>query len=45
MTGFDLEIAWEAVYKDATMPPINDTTILWVSKSFCCCVVDEIRLA
>lgn len=24
--GFDLDTAWEAVYKDATIPPINDTT-------------------
>ncbi|EPQ59845.1 glycoside hydrolase family 92 protein [Gloeophyllum trabeum ATCC 11539] len=23
-TGFDLETAWEAVYKDATVPPVND---------------------
>lgn len=26
MSGFDLETAWEAVYKDATQPPVNDTT-------------------
>ncbi|TFK53274.1 glycoside hydrolase family 92 protein [Heliocybe sulcata] len=23
-TGFDVETAWEAVYKDATVPPVND---------------------
>ncbi|KAF8547214.1 glycoside hydrolase family 92 protein [Imleria badia] len=25
-TGFDIDAAWNAVYKDATVPPINDTT-------------------
>lgn len=30
MTGFDLETAWEAVYNDATVPPVNDTTTVWV---------------
>lgn len=25
-TGFDLDTAWNAVYKDATVPPVNDTT-------------------
>ncbi|KAF8121112.1 glycosyl hydrolase family 92-domain-containing protein [Boletus edulis] len=25
-TGFDLDATWNAVYKDATVPPINDTT-------------------
>ncbi|KAJ8516414.1 hypothetical protein ONZ45_g6297 [Pleurotus djamor] len=24
--GFDLDLAWEAVLKDATVPPVNDTT-------------------
>ncbi|KAF8432203.1 glycoside hydrolase family 92 protein [Boletus edulis BED1] len=28
-TGFDLDAAWNAVYKDATVPPINDTTTLY----------------
>ncbi|KAG6896377.1 hypothetical protein C0992_008697 [Termitomyces sp. T32_za158] len=26
VTGFDLELAWEAVWKDATVPPENDLT-------------------
>jgi hypothetical protein len=26
ITGFDLDTAWEAVYKDATVPPKNDNT-------------------
>jgi hypothetical protein len=26
ITGFDLDMAWEAVYKDATVPPRNDKT-------------------
>lgn len=34
MTGFVLETAWEAVYKDATVPPVNDTTTVWVLRSF-----------
>lgn len=25
--GFDREVAWEAVWKDATVPPKNDTTV------------------
>lgn len=25
-TGFHLDTAWDAVYKDATVPPINDAT-------------------
>ena len=25
-TGFDPDAAWDAVYKDATVPPIDDTT-------------------
>jgi hypothetical protein len=25
--GFDLDIAWEAVLKDATIPPVNDWNI------------------
>lgn len=24
ITGFDLDLAWEAVYKDATVPPKDD---------------------
>jgi putative alpha-1,2-mannosidase len=26
ITGFDLDLAWEAVHKDATVPPRNDNT-------------------
>ena len=26
MSGFDFETAWEAVYKDAVRPPVNDST-------------------
>ena len=26
ITGFDMDTAWEAVYKDATVPPRNDDT-------------------
>ncbi|EIW81934.1 glycoside hydrolase family 92 protein [Coniophora puteana RWD-64-598 SS2] len=26
VTGFDVDTAWEAVYKDATVPPIDDAT-------------------
>ncbi|KAG2093308.1 glycoside hydrolase family 92 protein [Suillus discolor] len=29
MAGFDLETAWEAVYSDATVPPVNDTTTVY----------------
>ena len=25
--GFDREVAWEAVWKDATVPPKNDSTV------------------
>ncbi|KAG9309751.1 glycoside hydrolase family 92 protein [Chiua virens] len=28
-TGFDLDAAWDAVHKDATVPPINDNTTLY----------------
>jgi putative alpha-1,2-mannosidase len=24
VTGFDVNLAWEAVLKDATVPPVND---------------------
>lgn len=27
ITGFDIDIAYEAVYKDATVPPVDDWTI------------------
>ena len=27
ITGFDLETAYAAVYKDATVPPVDDWTI------------------
>ena len=26
VTGFDMELAYEAVYKDATVPPADDHT-------------------
>ncbi len=26
--GFDLEVAWQAVVKDATVPPVNDNTTM-----------------
>jgi len=26
VTGFDRELAWQAVWKDATVPPRNDAT-------------------
>ncbi|KAF9235374.1 glycoside hydrolase family 92 protein [Melanogaster broomeanus] len=29
ITGFDLDIAWEAVYKDATVPPIDDNMTVY----------------
>jgi len=45
MTGFDLETAWEAVFKDATVPPVNDTTTVCVQKSFYCYLGDEIECA
>ncbi|KAG2132096.1 glycoside hydrolase family 92 protein [Suillus clintonianus] len=32
MTGFDLETAWEAVYNDATVPPVNDTTTVYFDR-------------
>lgn len=25
--GFDLDLAWEAVWKDATQAPVNDSTV------------------
>jgi len=28
LSGFDLETAWEAVYKDAVQPPVNDSTTM-----------------
>ena len=28
ITGFDRDLAWEAVWKDATMPPVDDWTAL-----------------
>ena len=28
ITGFDLDLAWEAVWKDATTPPVDDWTVL-----------------
>jgi predicted alpha-1,2-mannosidase len=32
MSGFDLETAWEAVYSDATVPPVNDTTTVYFDR-------------
>lgn len=32
VTGFDLETAWEAVYSDATVPPVNDTTTVYFDR-------------
>lgn len=26
ITGFDIDTAWEAVFKDETVPPVNDST-------------------
>ncbi len=31
-TGFDRQLAWEAVYKDAMTPPDGDTTRRWVDR-------------
>ncbi|KAF4574330.1 hypothetical protein EYR36_005663 [Pleurotus pulmonarius] len=31
--GFDLELAWQAVVKDATVPPVNDSTTIYGKKS------------
>lgn len=28
ITGFDRDLAWEAVWKDATVPPIDDWTVM-----------------
>jgi putative alpha-1,2-mannosidase len=30
--GFDLELAWEAVFKDATVPPDDDTTTMYADR-------------
>jgi len=30
--GFDRELAWKAVYKDATVPPDGDTTRRWLDR-------------
>jgi putative alpha-1,2-mannosidase len=27
ITGFDRDLAWEAVWKDATTPPMNDWSV------------------
>ncbi|EIM85302.1 uncharacterized protein STEHIDRAFT_60062 [Stereum hirsutum FP-91666 SS1] len=32
ITGFDLETAYEAVYKDATVPPVDDSTISYFDR-------------
>ncbi len=31
-TGFDREVAWQAVYKDAMVPPDGDTTRRWLDR-------------
>jgi putative alpha-1,2-mannosidase len=31
ITGFDLQKAYEAAHKDATVPPVNDRTTSYVS--------------
>jgi putative alpha-1,2-mannosidase len=31
ITGFDRDLAWEAVWKDATVPPKDDATVMCVS--------------
>jgi hypothetical protein len=28
ITGFDLDLAWEAVWKDVTTPPVDDWTVM-----------------
>jgi len=33
VTGFDLELAYEAVKKDSDLPPVNDTSTLFVLSS------------
>ncbi|PPQ88893.1 hypothetical protein CVT25_009128 [Psilocybe cyanescens] len=33
ITGFDRELAWQAVWKDATIPPKNDLTTISISLS------------
>lgn len=32
ITGFNMETAWEAVRKDATHPPVNDTTTVYADR-------------
>ncbi|KAH9949159.1 glycoside hydrolase family 92 protein [Amylocystis lapponica] len=32
VTGFDIDTAYEAVYKDATVPPVNDWTISYFDR-------------
>ncbi|KAH9483275.1 putative glycosidase [Psilocybe cubensis] len=32
ITGFDRELAWEAVWKDATVPPENDLTTVYADR-------------
>lgn len=29
ITGFDTELAWAAVWKDATVPPVNDADTVY----------------
>ena len=31
-TGFDMELAWEAVLKDATVPPEDDLTTMYFDR-------------
>ena len=30
ITGFDRDLAWEAVWKDATVPPKDDASVVYV---------------
>ena len=30
ITGFDRDLAWEAVWKDATIPPKDDASVVYV---------------
>ncbi|KAG6832064.1 hypothetical protein H0H92_005486 [Tricholoma furcatifolium] len=32
VTGFDTELAWEAVWKDATVPPVHDLTVSYFDR-------------
>ncbi|KAF8905739.1 glycosyl hydrolase family 92-domain-containing protein [Gymnopilus junonius] len=32
ITGFDRDLAWEAVWKDATVPPVDDWTVIYADR-------------